>query len=150
MMERKTLLALIFLSLAGTGAVRAQSQAQSADPATDARLTVELNAAQQQEQGCKLSFVVTNAHPGDISKAVFETVIFDSAGQVSRLTLFDFGALPSGRPRVRQFVIPGTSCEAIGQVLFNGADTCDGAEIPAQACTTGLTLSTRTEIEVTG
>ncbi|GGE27527.1 hypothetical protein GCM10011360_14750 [Primorskyibacter flagellatus] len=148
MMERKTLLALIFLSLAGTGAVRAQSQAQSADPATDARLTVELNAAQQQEQGCKLSFVVTNAHPGDIAKAVFETVIFDSAGQVSRLTLFDFGALPSGRPRVRQFVIPGTACEGIGQVLFNGADTCDGGG--EGACTTNLTLATRTDIEVTG
>lgn len=111
-------------------------------------LSIELNAAQQQEQGCKLSFVVTNAHPEDIAKAVFETVIFDAQGQVSRLTLFDFGALPSARPRVRQFVMPGTACEGIGQVLFNGADTCEGAT--DGACTTGLKLSTRTDIEVTG
>lgn len=111
-------------------------------------LTLELNAAQAQDQGCKLSFVVTNGHPEDIAKAVFEMVIFDVQGQVSRLTLFDFGALPAGRPRVRQFVIPGTSCDTIGQVLFNGATTCDGAG--EGACTRDLGLSSRTEIEVTG
>lgn len=113
-----------------------------------ANLSIELNAAQQQEQGCKLSFVLTNGHPDDISKAVFETVIFDAQGQVSRLTLFDFGTLPAGRPRVRQFVVPGTACEAIGRVLFNGADTCESTV--SGACTKGLTLSSRTDIEVTG
>ena len=128
------------LTLATVGA----SAAQEAAP----HLSVELNAAQQQEQGCKLSFLITNAHADDISKAIFETVIFDAEGQVNRLTLFDFGTLPAGRPRVRQFVIPGAACDGIGQVLFNGAETCDGAG--TGACTTGLTLSTRTGIEVTG
>lgn len=113
-----------------------------------ARVAIELNAAQQMDQGCKLSFLVTNTHAADIDKAVYETVIFDANGQVSRLTLFDFGSLPSSRPRVRQFVIPGTACDAIGQVLFNGAQTCDGAT--AGACAKDLTLSTRTGIEVTG
>jgi len=124
--------------------------APSIAPAQDAapQLTIELNAAQTVDQGCKLSFLVTNGHATDIAKAVFETVIFDDQGQVSRLTLFDFASLPSSRPRVRQFVIPGAACDGIGQVLFNGADTCDGLE--AAACTANLSLATRTDIEVLG
>lgn len=128
------------LALASVGAV----SAQDAEP----HLNVELNAAQQQDQGCKLSFLITNGHAEDITKAIFETVIFDAEGQVNRLTLFDFGTLPAGRPRVRQFVIPGAACDSIGQVLFNGANTCDGAG--PDACTKGLTLGSRTDIEVTG
>ena len=111
-------------------------------------LSIELNAAQSVEQGCKLSFVISNSHLDTIGKAVFETVIFDANGQVSRLTLFDFGALPSGRPRVRQFVVPGASCDGIGQVLFNGAATCDG--LADQGCVKGLSVSSRTKIEVSG
>lgn len=117
---------------------------------TTHRLSVELNAAQPQEEACKLSFVVVNSHDEDIGKAVFETVIFDASGQVNRLTLFDFGVLPQGRPRVRQFVIPGTPCDAIGQILFNGAQTCESGGLGPDACTRDLGLTSRTEIEVVG
>lgn len=115
-----------------------------------AGLRVELNAAEAGERTCKLSFLIENGHPSDIGQAVFETVIFDAAGQVDRLTLFDFGALPAGRPRVRQFVIQDTTCDDIGQLLFNGADTCEAEGLGPQACTKGLTLESRAGIEVTG
>ena len=125
----------------------AMSMAAQAEDATP-RLSIELNTTQQVEQGCKLSFLVTNSHMQDVSKAVFETVLFDASGQVMRLTLFDFGGLPSGRPRVRQFVMPGASCEGIGQELFNGVHACDGAG--PEACSKDLKLTTRTKVGVTG
>lgn len=114
------------------------------------RLLIELNAAQPQDDGCKLSFLVQNGHATDIGKAVFETVLFDASGQVDRLTLFDFGALPAGRPRVRQFVIPGTACDGISQILFNGASTCEAGDLGPAACTGDLLLDSRTDTEVTG
>jgi hypothetical protein len=140
-MTRLTKALCIGLAMIGTG-LRAQD--------TSGHLSVELNAAQDQEGACKLSFLVQNSHAADVEKAVFETVIFDAEGQVNRLTLFDFGLLPAGRPRVRQFVIPGTPCDQIGRILFNGAKTCDGAGLPASACSSGLGLTTRTGIEVLG
>ena len=66
---------------------------------------------------------------------------------------------PAGRPRVRQFVVPQAACDGLGQVLFNGAQTCEQpatanpADTPAAAlaaCDGALRLSTRTQIEVTG
>ncbi len=122
----------------------------AATPAPTPGLSIELNAATAQETGCKLSFVVQNGYGADATKTVLETVIFDAAGQVNRMTLFDFGTLPQGRTRVRQFVIPGTACEGIGQVLFNGAHSCQVEGQDAGACMSNLRLSTRTDIEVLG
>ncbi|MGK7754231.1 MULTISPECIES: hypothetical protein [unclassified Roseovarius] len=111
---------------------------------------IELNATKANESSCTLTFLVINGYPSQIDKAVYETVLFDSSGQVDRLTLFDFGTLPPGRPRVRQFSVPGMACDGLGQVLINGAHTCEAAELPDNACETGLKLETRTDIEVTG
>lgn len=114
----------------------------------DGALSIELNTAETRDGTCTLTFVVRNEHAGPIDKLVFETVLFDTAGAVNRLTLFDFGALPVGLPRVRQFALPQTPCDGLGRVLFNGLNTCDGLD--AKACTTGFQTSTRTGIEVLG
>ncbi len=114
------------------------------------KIGVELNAAQTAQGKCTLSFLVTNGTKSDIEKLVYETVLFTKAGQVDRLTLFDFGQLPVGRPRVRQFVVPATACEGLGRILFNGASTCTGDGLASDACEKGLVLTTRTEIEALG
>ncbi len=114
------------------------------------RLSVELNAADPAHGGCKLSFLVLNGHQADVSRAVFEAVLFDTQGRVDRLTLFDFGALPAGRPRVRQFVVPDLSCTDLGQVLFNGVESCEAGALGAAACMDGLELKSRVTVEVIG
>jgi len=122
--------------------------AQDAD--ITGHIAVELNAAETSADACTLSFMITNGLQTPIEKVVYEVALFDKAGQVSRLTLFDFGALPPARPRVRQFAVPQTSCDNLGRVLFNGANTCEGDGVPAGVCETGLLPSSRTDIEVLG
>jgi hypothetical protein len=145
-MTLKTVLACRALGVAALSA-----QAQSADE-TDigAAISLELNAVKSTENACTLSFMVINGHPSPIDQLVFETVLFDANGQVDRLTLFDFGALPPARPRVRQFSVPGVACDGLGMILINGASTCTSADLPATACETGLTVTSRTDIEVQG
>src|SRR6056297_4338438 len=87
-----------------------------------AHVALDLNAVQQTGDACRISFLIQNGHATDIAQATYEAVLFDSEGRVDRLTLFDFGALPSARPRVRQFVVPDLSCEALGRLLINGAE----------------------------
>ena len=121
-----------------------------AQEAGTAPLSLELNAATPTDGGCTLSFLARNGHDAEISKVVYETVLFDDAGQVERLTLLDFGALPPGRPRVRQFTLTGLSCDGLSRVLVNGAETCEAGDLGSTAFTDGLELGTRTEIEVIG
>jgi hypothetical protein len=122
----------------------------AAQDAQGARVSIELNALEPAEDACRLSFLVQNGHAADIDQAVYEAVLFDTEGRVDRLTLFDFGALPSARPRVRQFVVPGLVCTALGGLLINGAETCAGDGLPDGGCMADLDLRSRTGVEVLG
>lgn len=138
--------ALVWLVLAG---LATPASADESVPGPSLALT--LNAVTATEAGgCRLTFVMRNDQGADIDKLVAEAVLFDSAGRVATMTLFDFGALPEGRPRVRQFDLAGQSCDGIGGVLINGISTCEGAGITPAACLDALHLSSETEIEVTG
>ena len=125
--------------------VFAQDEAEFKD-----KVLLELNSVQTNAEACTFTFQIINGHAEDIAKAVYETVLFDTEGTVDRLTLFDFGTLPAGRPRVRQFSIQGTRCEDLSRVLINGAHACESDGLGRDACESGLELNTRTSIEVAG
>lgn len=139
---RRYILSIIFIGL------HSPLAAQSVDNLP--HISVELNAAETREQSCLLSFMITNGAQNDVEQAIYETVLFDADGQVERLTLFDFGALPAKRPRVRQFAVSSTSCENLSKVLFNGANTCRAESLEPNFCEENLHLISRTKIEVLG
>lgn len=115
-----------------------------------AKISLELNALSPSDTACMASFVATNSSNQDIESAIYEVVLFDADGGVDRLTLLDFGTLPEGRPRVRQFGLGNLACADLGQVLINGAQTCTVAGAASDVCAVGLTVSSRTDVEVTG
>ncbi|SFJ69726.1 hypothetical protein [Celeribacter neptunius] len=133
--------------LFGLGIAMISAQGLAAD-SSPAALRFELNAIEQVETGCRLSFVAENGLSADIGGLVLETVFFDPDDRVTLMTMLDFGALPHGRSRVRQFALAGQACSGIGQILFNGVESCDGAGITPDSCEAALTVSSRTEIGV--
>lgn len=116
----------------------------------DGRLSLELNAAESTETGCLVSFLINNGLERPIDSLILETVLLDTDGRVDRLTLFDLGALPEGRPRVRQFALEGGSCEAFSALLINGAQSCQVAGAPLPTCSDALDLSSRIDIDLLG
>ena len=113
-------------------------------------LEVELNAADNVDDACKLTFLLRNGLDADVDQLTVETVLFSTDGQVILLTLFDFGNLPAGRPRVRQFEVPNLSCEGVGMLLINGADACTGEGLSPALCEDALSVTSRTDIRVEG
>ncbi len=109
-------------------------------------LGLELNRIDPLEGACRLTFRAENSLGSDLEALTVETVLIDTLGRVERLTLFAFGALPDGVPRVRQFDIPGLDCESLGSVLINGITECSQGAV----CAKELDLSSRTEVEVIG
>ena len=110
-------------------------------------LSLELNGLRQAGEACRVVFVAQNGLGGDLDELSLEIVAFDRQGIVSHLTIFDFAALPEGRPRVRRFELADTQCETIGRVLINGIAACKGAQLDGQACETGLRLVNKTGID---
>ena len=144
MLSRHTILLVLSL-LTAPCVTLAQSDEQS-----QMNIHLELNTLNDTDAACRLTFVATNGTNAMIDKAVFETVIFDSAGSVVTLSLFDFHELPSGRPRVRQFDVSGIACSSVGRVLINGANTCTADGEQSTLCESGLSLSSRVAAELLG
>ena len=128
------------LSLLGWGSARAQ------DTASAPALTLELNAAEPSEKGCRLTFVVTNRLGGDLSRAAFELALFNKAGVVDRLTVLDFRGMPEGKTRVSRFDLAGADCPNIGRALINQVTECQGTGLEAKSCMLNLKTETKTSI----
>lgn len=136
---------VLFLGGLIPSAVLAQS-----DDAGPKTLFLELNAVQDVDGACRLTFFAQNDTGVTIEAAVFETVIFDTSGSVVSLSLFDFRDLPADRPRVRQFDLPGTSCATVGQALINGASSCVVGGAESDLCQSTLSLGSRLPVELLG
>jgi hypothetical protein len=135
---RANLAALLCVLCLGTAPALAQDEA--------AALSLELNRIDPLDGACRLTFLAENRLGAELSALSLETVLIDTDGRVERLTLFEFGALPDGVPRVRQFDVSGLDCAALGRVLINGVAECSAGA----ACAEGIQLSTRTDVEVIG
>ena len=142
-MKRHLSTAIISIALALPSGATAQE-------AGDA-LIVELNRVVPLDGACRLTFMAQNNMDMDVEQVVFETVLFSTDGGVERLTLFDLGALPTARPRVREFDMQGLACENLGRVLFNGVDACSGEGVDPETCEDALSPVSRVEgVEVIG
>ncbi len=131
--------------LAGIGAipVAATRDVVSGGGAT---LKIELNAASQREKACRLSFVLTNGMQRRLANLVLELVVFDRDGKVLRLLSASFGAMPTGKTRLKQYDVRGLACKRIGHVLLNDVTTCKGENLTPEHCTAAVQTSTRAKI----
>lgn len=125
------------------------AQASALDEEAPA-LTLELNTLTQLDSACRLTFYAGNYLGADIDHLSLEAVIFTTQAQVERLTLFDLGALPEGRPRVRQFDLPGLPCDTIGQVLVNAMSACEGEGLDPAICLEATVFSSLIDAELNG
>jgi hypothetical protein len=115
----------------------AQAQAPS--------LTVELNALQPSDRGCRFTFIATNELGGELASVGLELVLFNKAGMVSRITIVDFKDLPEGKTKVRQFDFSSVDCADLGRVLVNDATECKGEGIDPKACIRQLKTQSRSD-----
>lgn len=112
-----------------------------------AGLHLELNRLEQNGGACRATFVAKNGYGAQLEETAFELVLFDKAGLVSLMTVFDFGALPTGKTLVKRFDLKDTDCSTLSRVLVNAAARCRGAGIGPADCIADLTTANRSEAE---
>lgn len=138
--SRGLIAATALLVLAAADIAPAQESAQPA-------LTLELNALQPSEKGCRLTFVVTNNLGAPLDKVGFEVALFNQAQVVDRITVLDFKELPQGKTKVRRFDLGELDCTKITRVLVNDSTECAGAGIDPKACIRQLNPTTKSGIQ---
>ncbi len=114
-------------------------------------LLLELNEAEAAGDACRLTFVIENRLGVDLTALGLEAVIFTTEGRVERLLSLDLQSAPAGRPRVRQFDLPGLDCARLSRVLVNAVTPCQAEGLDATACGKALSLTSRKDgVEVAG
>jgi hypothetical protein len=119
--------------------------AQETAPAPS--LALELNALQQGESGCRVTFLATNGLGAPLERAAVEVALFNASGAIDRIVNLDFKALAEDKTKVLQFELSGLDCANLGRVLVNDIPACEGEGLEPSACLAGLTTSARPDIE---
>jgi hypothetical protein len=114
------------------------THAASAAPAEPIRL--ELNALENAEGRCRVSFVIENKAQATVDSLRLELAVFNRAGVVQRRVSADMGPVRGTKTVVKSFTIDG-SCDEIGSILVNDVTACAPGD--ANACLDRLELSSR-------
>ncbi len=100
---------------------------------------IELNAAENTENRCRLTFVIENKGKAVDSLKV-DLALFNTEGAVYRRMLVDMAPVRANKTIVKTFVTEG-DCAQLGSILVNEVTACQPGE-PA-ACQDQLALSSR-------
>lgn len=133
--------------LAGLCVMVAVGHSPAAAQGEAASISLELNAAQPSDKGCRFTFVVNNGLGKDLARAAYEIAIFNEAGVVDRLTVLEFKDLPAGKTKVTRFDLAGLDCAKTGRLLVNAATDCAGDGVDPAACMRSLKTQSRTGIK---
>ncbi|MBB4303204.1 hypothetical protein GGD81_002247 [Rhodobium orientis] len=92
-------------------------------------LPMELNKAATVAGKCRVTMVVRNGLARPLSALSVDVVVFDKEGGVAGYSALNFGALPAGKMRVRQYDIAEMPCAEISRLLINDIRKCgEGGE----------------------
>lgn len=111
------------------------------------KLVLELNALENTDSGCRLTFVVKNEFDKAIKQLRFELALFDSNSRVSSVIVLDAGALPQDKTRVKRFNLPDINCSDVSRVLLNDITECTGQALTAAKCLSQAEISSRSDVD---
>src|SRR5262245_52615348 len=101
---------------------------------------LELNATENSENRCRLTFLIENKTSQAIDSLKLDLALFNLEGVTQRRMVTEMGPVRSQRTNVRTFPTDG-DCGQIGAILVNDVTACAPTE--PTACMDGLALSSR-------
>lgn len=108
--------------------------------AAEQNLLVELNAAENADNRCRLTFLVENKRDTGLESFKLDLAVFNREGIIHRRMATELGPVRAAKTNVRTFLLDG-NCDQIGSILVNDITAC----IPGDpgACLDALELSSR-------
>ncbi len=106
-------------------------------------IELELNTANDEGAGCRLTYVATNNTSVALQKSSYEVAVYNTEGIVQRLLVLEFGWLPVGKTRVVQFDLPEQGCASISRISVNGPVECASEAGEQDVCRDNQLLSSR-------
>ena len=132
------------LAVLGAGVALAAAPAQ-AQPAS---IQVELNKLEAQQTSCRAYLVIDNQTDKSYDALKLDLVLFQTDGIIGRRFALDLAPVKSKKRSVKLFDLEGVKCDAVGSFLINDIMDCKAGSGDETGCLERLTLSTRTNVQL--
>ena len=109
-------------------------------PALAEDMQVELNALENAEHRCRMTFVIENKGKAAVDSLKLDLVLFNTEGVVYRRMVVDMAPVRAAKTIVKAFATEG-ECAQMSKVLVNEVTACTPGD--ATACQDQLALSSR-------
>lgn len=129
---------------AGAGAALAAAPAQ----AQTTSIQVELNKLETQQTSCRAYLVIDNQTDKSYDALKLDLVLFQTDGIIGRRFALDLAPIKSKKRSVKLFDLEGVKCDAVGSFLINDIMDCKVGSGDETGCLERLTLSTRTNVQL--
>lgn len=111
-------------------------------------LVIELNKVEDLDGGCMASLVFQNNLGATLDRFNLDLFLFDAKGVIVRRVTIDMAPLQNGKTRVAQFHLYPGPCAELSRILVNDFPQCRAENGASVDCLAGLTVSSRSAIEL--
>ena len=117
--------------------------------AEDGSLAIELNKLEAQGEDCRAYFVIDNKKDTAYDELTLDLVLFRPDGVIGQRFAVELAPLKAKKRTVKLFDVAGTSCDEVGSFLINEVMECKTSTGEAADCLQDISVSSRTDNELT-
>ena len=117
--------------------------------AQEGAVSIELNKLEPQGKTCRAYIVIQNKGTNNYQELKLDIVLFRPDGVIGKRFAVDLAPLKADKRTVKLFDIEDTACEDVGSFLINDVMECKADTGPLTDCLKELTVSSRTNVELT-
>ena len=117
--------------------------------AQEGAVSIELNKLEPQGKTCRAYIVIQNKGTNNYQELKLDIVLFRPDGVIGKRFAVDLAPLKADKRTVKLFDIEDMACEDVGSFLINDVMECKADTGPLTDCLKELTVSSRTNVELT-
>lgn len=117
--------------------------------AEDGNIAIELNKLEAHDQDCRAYFVIDNKKDSTYDALKLDLVLFRPDGVIGQRFAVELAPLKAKKRTVKLFDVSNTSCDDVGSFLINDVMECTVSAGDAGDCLQDISVSSRTDNQLT-
>lgn len=117
--------------------------------AEEGSIAIELNKLEAHDKDCRAYFVINNKNDTNYEALKLDLVLFQPDGVIGQRFAVELAPLKAKKRTVKLFDVAGTACEDVGSFLINDVMECKTNTGDVSECLQDISVSSRTDNELT-
>jgi len=126
----------------------AMVMAEETEGEAEGEVAIELNKLEPKGSDCRAYFVINNKSDKAYDTLKLDFILFRPDGIIDQRFAVQLAPIKAKKRTVKLFDVANTSCDDVGSFLINDAMECKAGSEEISDCLQGLSVSSRTDNEL--